>query len=135
MAHFIKKSFETIKHLTTTAYYSWLYHSPFTNDSNTNSKLLIHFALIAHNKKIESRSFLLLVPPYISGFVCPFHLAAPGSSPKHTIYAFINLYLNCSLWNRRKRTEKRPTLAHFKNIILLIALDKGDNNQSDQIWK
>ena len=34
----------------------------------------------------------------LSGFVYIFHPAAPGSSPKHTIYAFINLYLNYVLW-------------------------------------
>ena len=28
----------------------------------------------------------------LSGFVCAFHPAAPSLSPKHTIYAFINLY-------------------------------------------
>ena len=29
------------------------------------------------------------VPPYFSGFVCAYHPAAPGLSPKHTIYAVI----------------------------------------------
>ena len=28
------------------------------------------------------------MPPQLSGFVCTFHPAAPGLSPKHTIYAF-----------------------------------------------
>ena len=32
------------------------------------------------------------VPPWHSGFVCACHPAAPGPSPKHTIYAFTNLY-------------------------------------------
>ena len=27
----------------------------------------------------------------LSGFICDFHPAALGSSPKHTIYAFTNL--------------------------------------------
>ena len=31
------------------------------------------------------------VLPKLSVFVCAFHPATPGSSPKHTIYAFINL--------------------------------------------
>ena len=26
------------------------------------------------------------------GFVCTYHPAAQGSNPKHTIYAFFNLY-------------------------------------------
>ena len=34
--------------------------------------------------------------------VCAFHPAAPGSSPKHTIYAFINLHLNYVIWKRLK---------------------------------
>ena len=29
------------------------------------------------------------VPPWLSGFVCAFHHAALGSTPKHSIYAFI----------------------------------------------
>ena len=29
------------------------------------------------------------VPPLLSGFVCAFHAAAPGSNLKHTIYAFM----------------------------------------------
>ena len=38
----------------------------------------------------------------LSGFVCALHLATPGSSSKHTINAFINFYLNCVMWKRRK---------------------------------
>ena len=45
----------------------------------------------------------------------PFHSAAPGSSPKHTIYAFINL-LKCVMWKMTKINEKRPGLAHFEGI-------------------
>ena len=30
----------------------------------------------------------------------------PGSSPKHTIYIFLNLYLNCVTWKRRKWTQR-----------------------------
>ena len=48
-----------------------------------------------------------------SGFVCVYHPAAPCSNPKHTIYAFFNLYY----WNwnekRTKINKKRPGLAHF----------------------
>ena len=33
-----------------------------------------------------------LWPPQLSGFVCAYHPAAVGSNPKHTIYAFFNLY-------------------------------------------
>ena len=35
--------------------------------------------------------------PQLSGFVCTFHAAALGSNPKHTIYAFLKLYLNCDM--------------------------------------
>ena len=48
----------------------------------------------------------------IRGFVCAYHPAAPGSNPKHTIYAFFNLYWNCNE-NRTKINKKRPGLAHF----------------------
>ena len=32
-----------------------------------------------------------------NGFVCAFHPAARDSNPKHIIYAFINLNLNCGM--------------------------------------
>ena len=38
------------------------------------------------------------VPPQLSGFVCAFHSAAPGSSPKHVIYAFIIYSQICALF-------------------------------------
>ena len=47
----------------------------------------------------------------LSGFVCIFHPAAPGSSPKHTIYAFSNLFMNCVVWkdeNKQKEAEIGP---------------------------
>ena len=48
------------------------------------------------------------------GFICAYHLAAPGSNPKHTIYTFFNLYYwNCDE-KRTKINKKRPGLAHFK---------------------
>ena len=33
------------------------------------------------------------VPAYLIGFVCAFHPDTLGLNPKHTIYAFIKLYL------------------------------------------
>ena len=33
----------------------------------------------------------------LSGFVCAYNPAAPGSSPKHTIYAFI-MYSICAIF-------------------------------------
>ena len=48
--------------------------------------------------------------PQLSGLVCVFHPAASGSSPKHTIYAFFNLYCSiCHLnWDvKRMRINKR----------------------------
>ena len=41
------------------------------------------------------------VPPYLSGFVSAFNLATPGLSPMPTIYALINLYLNCVMRKSR----------------------------------
>ena len=39
-----------------------------------------------------------------SGFVCAFHPAAPGLSPKHTIYAFIiySIFAIFFVWEERK---------------------------------
>ena len=31
-------------------------------------------------------------PPWLCGLVCAYHPAAPGSNPKHAIYAFFTLY-------------------------------------------
>ena len=61
-----------------------------------------------------------------SGFVCNFHPAAMGSSPKHTIYAF-SIYICHLNWNvkRTKIIKKRPGLAHFflkKNNVSIIYL-------------
>ena len=51
------------------------------------------------------------MPTYLSGLVCAFHPAATGSSPKHTIYAFIILikfvlHLSCEK-NENKQKEAR----------------------------
>ena len=51
-------------------------------------------------------------PPQLSGFICAYHPAAPGSNPKHTIYAFFNLYRNCN--EKRTKIKKRPGLPIFK---------------------
>ena len=52
----------------------------------------------------DKKSISWGVPPQLSGFVCAYHPAAVGSSPKHTIYAFI-IYSNCAIfvmWRERK---------------------------------
>ena len=46
-------------------------------------------------------------------FVCAYHSAAPGSNPKHTIYAFFNLYYWNCIEKITKINKKRPGLAHF----------------------
>ena len=45
--------------------------------------------------------------PYLRGFVCASHPAALGSNPKHTSYAFFNLYCTC-MEKRTKINKKRP---------------------------
>ena len=52
----------------------------------------------------KAKTLTVGVPPKLSGFVCAFHPATPGSNPKHTIYAFFNLNLNlsCDMLKRRK---------------------------------
>ena len=42
------------------------------------------------------------VPPWLSGFVCSFHPAAPGFESQEHHLCFLNLYLNCIMWKRRK---------------------------------
>ena len=75
-------------------------------------------------------------PPQLSGFICTFHPAAPGSSPKHTIYAFSFyivqiVYICHSNWNvkRTKSSKKRPGMAQFykirKRIIAITKLLKS----------
>ena len=54
------------------------------------------------------------VPPWLSGFVCTYHPAIPGLSPKHTIYAFsfivFVLYLLCE---KNKNKQKEAGFGHF----------------------
>ena len=49
----------------------------------------------------------------LRGFICAYHPAAPGSNPKHTIYAFFNLYYWNCIKKITKVNKKRPGLAHF----------------------
>ena len=49
--------------------------------------------------------------------VCDYQYAAMGSNPKHTIYAFFNLYWNCNE-KRMQINKKRPGLAHLKKYYL-----------------
>ena len=53
--------------------------------------------------------------------------ASPGSSPKHTNYAFINLHLNSVMWKRRKN-KKEAGNGPFKkdNAILCLCIRPGD---------
>ena len=56
------------------------------------------------------------MPPWLSGFVCAYHPAAPGSSPKHTIYGFIVfvLYLSCE---KDENKQKEAGFGLFKKSI------------------
>ena len=66
------------------------------------------------------------VPLQLSGFVCAFHPATPGSSPKHTIYAFsiyivqivyLSLELECEKnENKTKRGRDWP-IFYKKNVL------------------
>ena len=66
------------------------------------------------------------VPPQLSGIVCAYHPAAPGSSPKQAIYAFsfivfvFVLYLSCEKnENKQKRGRVWPILK--KRIVRIDA--------------
>ena len=55
------------------------------------------------------------VPPELSGFVSAYNLVIPGSSPKHTMNAFIFIVNLCYICHVKttKINKKRPDLAHF----------------------
>ena len=61
-------------------------------------------AVVRAARSVELKLKVALFGEMLSGFVCTFHPAAPGSNPKHTIYAFINLNLNlrCDMLKRWK---------------------------------
>ena len=50
----------------------------------------------------------------LSGFVCAFHPAAPGSIPKHTIYAYVYMLISelCHV-EKTKINKEKLGLAHF----------------------
>ena len=85
------------------------------------------------------------VPPQLSGFICTFHPAAWGFSPKHTIYAsiiLINFMLFLSLHcEETKINKKRPGLGQLKNFktkpecktILIIKQKNYDRQNIDHI--
>ena len=54
----------------------------------------------------------------LSGFICAFHPAAPGLSPKHTISVFINL-LNFNVV--KTKINKKEAVAHLKYIKYRVA--------------
>ena len=74
----------------------------------STSHILRQFALmISHCSELvlvvlSNHIHITGVSPQLSGFVCAFNPAALGLSPKHTIYACINLYLNCIIWKQPK---------------------------------
>ena len=55
--------------------------------------------------------------PKLSGFVCHYHPAALGSSPKHTIEAFIT-YSHCTIFVVRKRTKIKQKEAGFGPFLI-----------------
>ena len=80
---------------------------PFPTGAFFHSNLAFLQKILTHHI-----SFCKWWPPWLRGFVCAYHPAAPGLDPKHTIYAFFNLYWNCNE-KRTKINKKRPGLAHF----------------------
>ena len=66
------------------------------------------------SKELESTELTNMeggVLPLLSGFICAFDPVAPGFTPKHTIYTFINLYWFVSCGkdeNEQKRGRDWP---------------------------
>ena len=55
--------------------------------------------------------------------VCTFYPAAPGSNPKHTINAFINLNLNCDMLKKIKiKREKNNNNKESWNAIIHLKI-------------
>ena len=71
--------------------------------------------------KTEVKYKKIGVSPLLSGFVCVFH---SGSSPKHTFNAYMNLYLNCVMWKRRKETKRGREVQENADVGV-EALDKS----------
>ena len=55
----------------------------------------------------------------LNGFACAFDLATSGSSPKHTIYAFINLYWFVSC-GKDENKQKEARLVHFLKLFFFF---------------
>ena len=63
-----------------------------TSDVAKDSDAGFEIKLLSEEVSIERNFFnstgsSIGVPPRLIGFICAFHPAAPGSSPKHTTYA------------------------------------------------
>ena len=61
----------------------------------------------------------------ISGFICAFDPAAPGSSPKHTFYAFIIYSQICAIfvmWKEQNKQKEAGFGPFFKKKNLLVVL-------------
>ena len=63
-------------------------------------------------KSLSSKIYVGKVVKQISGYICIYHPAAPGSNPKHIIYAFsICNWIACDKYgNKQKETEIGPYL-------------------------
>ena len=64
------------------------------------------------------------MPPLFSGFICAYHPAAPGSSPKHTIYAFISYsQIVCFICHVKRTNIKGRVWPIFKKKLDRISYD------------
>ena len=77
-----------------------------------------HKYFIQSCKMYPKLAYSSRVPQQLCGFICAFHPAAPGSNPKHTNYAFINL--NWDMMKRRKQTEKGRDFPDLKKVCALF---------------
>ena len=50
--------------------------------------------------------------------ILPNFASSGHTGPKHTIFAFINLYLNCIIWKRRKYTLKEARICPLDAVCL-----------------
>ena len=60
-----------------------------------NVTVVINFKVV--DESLELEEVHMGMPPKLSGLVCAYQSAAPGSSPRHTMYVF-PIYSICAIF-------------------------------------
>ena len=95
---------------------------------------LFSFYALSSGGKLTNKKLAWGVPPYLSGIVCAFHPAAPGSRPKHTIYAFINLNFWIASCGKDENKKKEARIGPLKNCQEQIRSDLNKMSVNASLW-